>query len=159
MTDDQAARLAAAEAALTTALSLAPEHASAHLCLGYVQIVTNRASQGIAECERALALDRNLFEAHAVIGLAKIFIGRGEETETHVQEAFRLSPRDTYAHTWTAYAGFAKLYLGSDEEAVARLRHAVEINRNYPFSHFMPPRWRISGGWRRRRPPPKLGFP
>ena len=30
------------------------------LCLGVVQILTNRAAQGIAECERALALDRNL---------------------------------------------------------------------------------------------------
>jgi len=84
-----------------------------------------------------LALDRNLSEAYAVIGLAKIFIGRGEETETHVQEALRFSPRDTYAHAWTAYAGFAKLYLGSDEEAVARLRRAIEINRNYPLAHFM----------------------
>ena len=137
MTDDRAPRLAAAEAALTKALSLAPEHALAHLYFGYVQIVANRASQGIAECERALALNRNLSEAHAVIGLAKIFIGRGEETESHVQKALRFSPRDTYAHAWMAYAGLAKLYLGSDEEAVARLRRAIEINRNYPLSHFM----------------------
>jgi tetratricopeptide (TPR) repeat protein len=84
-----------------------------------------------------LALNRNLSEAHAVIGLAKIFIGRGEEAESHVQKALRFSPRDTYAHAWMAYAGLAKLYLGSDEEAVARLRRAIEINRNYPLSHFM----------------------
>ena len=32
------------------------------LALGCVQIYTNRAAQGIAECERALALDRNLAE-------------------------------------------------------------------------------------------------
>jgi TolB-like protein/Tfp pilus assembly protein PilF len=137
MTDDRAARLAAAEAALTKALSLAPEHALAHLYLGYVQIVANRASQGIAECERALALDRNLSEAHAVTGLAKVFIGRAEETESHVQEALRFSPRDTYAYAWMMYVGLAKLYLGSDEEAVARLRRAIEINRNYPLSHFV----------------------
>ena len=84
--------------ALTKALSLAPEHAVAHLFLGYVQIQTNRAVQGIAECERALALDRNLAAAHAMIGLAKFRIGRGEETEAHVQEALRLSPRDTFAY-------------------------------------------------------------
>ena len=71
MTDDRAARLAAAEAALIKALSLAPNHALAHLLLGIVQIFTNRAAQGIAECERALALDRNLANAHAFIGLAK----------------------------------------------------------------------------------------
>jgi tetratricopeptide (TPR) repeat protein len=98
-TDNRAAQFAAAEAALTKALSLAPQHAFAHQCLGYVQIQTNRALQGIAECERALALDRNLAGAHAMIGFAKSLIGRGEETEAHVQEALRLSPRDTFAYT------------------------------------------------------------
>ena len=41
--DDGAARLAAAETALTEASSLAPESALAHLCLGVVQTWTNRA--------------------------------------------------------------------------------------------------------------------
>jgi TolB-like protein/class 3 adenylate cyclase len=84
--DDRTAQYAAAEAALTRVLSLAPEHAFAHAALGYAQILTNRAIQGIAECERALALDRNLAHAHAGIGLAKFIIGRGEETEAHIQE-------------------------------------------------------------------------
>ena len=37
-------------------LSLVPEHALAHFVLGIVQINTKRVPQGIAECERALAL-------------------------------------------------------------------------------------------------------
>jgi hypothetical protein len=57
---DRAARLASAEAAAAKALSLAPDNAVAHLNMGMTQIFTNRAAQGIAECERALALDRNL---------------------------------------------------------------------------------------------------
>jgi TolB-like protein/Flp pilus assembly protein TadD len=135
-TDDRAARLAAAEAALTKALSLAPEHAFAHLCLGLLQTVTNRAVQGIAECERALALDRNLATAHAAIGSAKCSIGRAEETEAHVREALRLSPRDTFAYIWMLNAGYAKLLLGSDKEAVTQLRRSIEINRTYSNSHF-----------------------
>ena len=71
LTDDRAARFAAAEAALIKALSLAPDYASAHLALGVAHIHTNRAAQGIAECEQALALDRNLAYAHVFIGLAK----------------------------------------------------------------------------------------
>jgi TolB-like protein/cytochrome c-type biogenesis protein CcmH/NrfG len=135
-TDDPAARLAAAEATLTKALSLAPEHARAHLLLGHVQILTNRAAQGIAECEQTLALDRNLASAHASIGLAKYLMGRGEETEGHVREALRLSPRDTFAYTWMATAGIAKLGLGAEEDAIARFRRALEMNRNHPVSHF-----------------------
>jgi TolB-like protein/class 3 adenylate cyclase len=135
-TGDRAARLAATEATLTKALSLAPEHARAHLQLGHVQILTNRAAQGIAECEQALALDPNLASAHAAIGLAKFYMGRGEETEGHVSEALRLSPRDTFAYLWIVIAGAAKLGLGAHEEAVARFRRALEINRNYPLAHF-----------------------
>ena len=38
-------------------------------------------------------LDRNLADAHAYIGLGKIFTGRAEEAEAHIGEALRLSPR------------------------------------------------------------------
>jgi tetratricopeptide (TPR) repeat protein len=99
-TDDRAARAAAAEAALTQVLSLAPNHASGQYLLGYVYMITNRAAEGITKCEHALALDRNLAAAHAMIGLAKYFTGRAEETESHVLVALRLSPRDTDAYRW-----------------------------------------------------------
>ena len=118
LADDRAARLAAAEAALTKVLSLAPNHAIAHYLLGFIQIFSNRAAQGIAQCERALALDRNLAVAHGLIGAAKYFSGRGEETEAHVHEALRLSPRDTRAYLWLAWVGSAKSQRGADEEAV-----------------------------------------
>ena len=98
LTDDRAARAAAAEATLTKVLSLAPNHALAQYLLGGVHILTNRAAEGIAKCEHALALDRNLAAAHSLIGLAKYFTGRAEETESHVLEALRLSPRDTNAY-------------------------------------------------------------
>lgn len=133
--DDRAARLAAAESALAKALSLASENAFAHLFMGIVQIWTNRAPQGIRECERALELDRNLADAHAQLGGAKISIGHADETEAHVQEALRLSPRDAVVHQWYMFAGWAKLSLGQEEQAVAWLRRSVETNRNYPFSH------------------------
>jgi tetratricopeptide (TPR) repeat protein len=81
-------------------------------------------------------LDRNLVFAHAVIGMAKYMIGRGTETEAHVREALRLSPRDTQAYLWMSYAGTAKLWQGADAEAAAWLRRSVEANRNYPLAHF-----------------------
>ena len=136
-TNDRIARFAAAEAASTKALSIAPNHAAAHLVLGIVHIFTNRAAQGIAECERALALDRNLATAHAFIGFAKYALGRAEETEAHIHEALRLSPRDIFAYQWMMFVGIAKLLLGADAEAVAWLRRSIEANRNFPFAHFL----------------------
>jgi tetratricopeptide (TPR) repeat protein len=104
--------------------------------LGLVEIFTKRGTEGIAKCEHALALDRNLAHAHNLIGLGKTFIGRAEETEAHAAEALRLSPRDTLAYLWMNVAGVAKLHLGSYEQAVAWLRRSVEANRNYPLSVF-----------------------
>jgi TolB-like protein/class 3 adenylate cyclase/Flp pilus assembly protein TadD len=133
---DPKAVLAEAEAKLTKALSSVPDHARAHLALGIVDIQTKRAAQGIAECEHALALDRNLSAAHATMGLGKIFIGRAEETEAHVAEALRLSPRDTMAYAWMSCAGIASTRLGQWEQAIPWFRRAIEANRNYPVSHF-----------------------
>jgi tetratricopeptide (TPR) repeat protein len=136
ITDERATRFASAEAMLTKVLSSAPDHAFAHMWLGYVQMHTNRAARGIAEHERAVALDRNLATAYGLIGFAKLTIGRGEETEAHVQEALRLSPRDTEASDWMNIARAAKLYLGADEEAVPWLHRAIETNRNWHLPHF-----------------------
>ena len=134
---DPMAAFAAAEAKLTKALSSVPDHALGHLYLGFVAIMTKRAAEGIAECEHVLELDRNLAAAHASIGLGKVFIGRAEETEAHIVEALRLSPRDTMAYVWMIIAGIAKNQLGSWEQAVAWFRRAIEANRNYPHPYFV----------------------
>jgi tetratricopeptide (TPR) repeat protein len=134
--DDRAARLATAEAALTKALSLAPENAVAHMCLGVIQMHTSRVPEGIRACERALELDRNLANAHVIIGNGKLLLGRAEDTEAHVQEALRLSPRDTHAYLWCMFAGLAKFHLGKEEEAVAWLHRSTDANRKFPSSHF-----------------------
>jgi TolB-like protein len=136
MTDERAERFASAEVTLNKVLSLAPDHAMAHYLVGLVQIYSKRAAQGIAECERALALDRNLAPAHALIGFAKYASGRGEETETHVLEALRLSPRESNANVWMTWVGNAKVQIGADEDAIAWLRRGIETNRNLAVGHF-----------------------
>jgi TolB-like protein/Flp pilus assembly protein TadD len=135
MTDDRAGRLASAEAAAIKALSLAPNHAWAHLVLGSVYSDANRGAEGIAEFERALMLDRNLAYALALIGMAKTGLGRAEEAEGHYREALRLSPYDVSAHHWMSGAGTSKLHLGKHEEAVTWFRRAIEANRNFAFTH------------------------
>jgi len=97
---------------------------------------TKRAAQGIAEFERALALDRNSASAHSLIGYAKYLLGRAAETEAHINEALRLSSRDPYAHVWFVWVGMAKVALNADTEAVVWLRRGLEANRNYSTPHF-----------------------
>jgi TolB-like protein/class 3 adenylate cyclase len=133
---DPMAAFAAAKAKLNNALSSVPDHAPCHMWLGLAEIFTKHAAGGIAECEHALALDRNLAAAHAIIGFGKTLIGRAEETEAHIAEALRLSPRDTFAYVWMTHASMAKLHLGSFEQTVAWCRRAIEVNRNYARAYF-----------------------
>jgi TolB-like protein len=134
---DRTAPLRLVEASLARILAQMPNHAMTHCLMGVVQIFTKRAAQGIAECERSLALDRNLAAAHSWIGLGKCNLGRAEETEACVMEAFRLSPRDNRAFSWMNTAGVAHSYLGADEAAVHLFKRSIETNRNIaPFVHF-----------------------
>ena len=133
---DPKAAFAAADEGLNRALSSAPDHALGHMWLGFVYMYTKRAPQALVECEHALELDRNLAAAHSCLGNAKIFLGRFEETEAHIEEALRLSPRDTYSSAWMRFAGLAKFGLGDYEGAARWDRRAVEANRNDVFSYF-----------------------
>ena len=83
-----------------------------------------------------LELDRNLVHAHSYIGLGKALIRRAEETEIHVGEALRLSPRDTVAYVWMSIAVIAKSGLCLWDQAILWSRRAIEANRNYPHSYF-----------------------
>jgi TolB-like protein/class 3 adenylate cyclase len=132
--DDKVGPISSAEARLNKVLSLAPEFALAHYLIGMILSITNRVGEGVSELERALALDRNLAGAHSWNGFIKLLIGRGEETEADVFQAFRLSPRDSYAYSWFTQLACAKLHLGADEEATVLLRRSIELNRNFALA-------------------------
>jgi len=134
--EDCPERYRSAEADLSKALRLRPETADAHVALGLLRLQTNRADQGIAECERGLAIDPNHPHAHALIGVGKNFTGRYEETEAHVLEALRISPHDRRAGMWLLIAASAKLLAGHEEEALARLSRSIELDPNEPMRHF-----------------------
>jgi TolB-like protein/class 3 adenylate cyclase len=127
----------AAEDKLTRALSLVPDHARGHAAHGGVYIFTKRAAQGIAKCEHALALNRNLAIAYALTGMGKNLTGCPEETEAHIGEALRLSPRDTTTYLWMHWAALAKICLGLWDEAVAWYRRSIDANRNFHIAHFL----------------------
>jgi TolB-like protein len=134
--DDGPAHFKAAEDALNGVLLRAPHHPEAHMLLGLVQMRTNRAARGIAECRQALVLDRNLAAAHAHIGFGKHVLGRHEEVEGHIQEALRLSPRDTRAFLWFMFVGLAKLMTNPELEALDWLRRSIEANPNFALTRF-----------------------
>ena len=133
---DRAAQLSAADAAASRAIALAPEDARAQASKGFSEIYSGLVARGVARCERALELDRNMAGAHVTIGLGKIFLGHCEDTEGHVREALRLSPRDTSAYVWIAIIGHTKVHLQKFDEGVAWLTRSVEMNGAYSLARF-----------------------
>jgi TolB-like protein/DNA-binding winged helix-turn-helix (wHTH) protein len=129
--------LAAAEASLSRALSLTPERAAAHLWLSFVKSASNRPEEGVAEAERALALDRNMPEALAAKATAKLFLGFAEEAIDCQLQALRLSPRDSGAHVWMYGLGAAKLHLGEYDDAAKWFRQSVMAHPNFSMAHFL----------------------
>jgi TolB-like protein/class 3 adenylate cyclase len=134
--DDPKNAFESAEQILTDVLSSVPYHAWAHCLMAAVLISTHRPDRGILECERALQLNSSLATAHAMLGLAKYLVGKGEDTEGHVQEALRLSPLDSFAYLWMLFAGVAKIQADEFEEATTWLKRSIDTNTNSPWAHF-----------------------
>jgi tetratricopeptide (TPR) repeat protein len=135
--DDRTERLHSIEAKLNRVLSQSPSNAWAHFLMGRILAQTkNRQAQAIEELNRALTLNPNLASAHALIGVANLYDGHPEETESRVREALRISPRDTDANVWVGFMALAKLYLGAYEDALNLYRRSIEMNPNYPNARF-----------------------
>jgi tetratricopeptide (TPR) repeat protein len=63
-------------------------------------------------------------------------LGRQQETEGHIREALRLSPRDFALPYWWSFVGGAAFCLGRYDEAAVAFQRSVDANRNWPMSHF-----------------------
>jgi tetratricopeptide (TPR) repeat protein len=134
---ERSVHFASAEVSLLKALSATPDNAMAHMWLSFVKINSNRAVQGIADAERALALNRNLPRALVAMGLAKLMVGRAEETEGYLQQALNLSPRDPLAFNWMFIDGMAKIHLGAYEDATRWLSQSVAAKPDFSGAHFL----------------------
>ncbi len=136
-TDEECAcDFAVAEAAALAAVELNPDLASTHYALSWVYTYSNRPELALAAAERALLLRQNHAHAHAVVGMANIFLGRADEAEHHILRALTLSPCDPFAYTWREFAGAAKIYLGEWGKAAAWFHSAPEAERSHPLHNF-----------------------
>lgn len=135
-TESRDEQIKAAEQAIDKALRLAPGNARAHFCRAELWSALRSPEQALRELEIALQLNSNYANAHAYAGIAKVFLGRAEETEAHVAEAMRLSPRDPMLSIWHLFVGSANLHLDRIDRAVHELQRSVEINPNDALAHF-----------------------
>jgi len=108
MTDDYSARFAVAETTITKVfLSLAPNHASVRdfwLRANIYETRQLRASRNAAGIELVA-----IWPALMLLSASPSIFSVGvQKDRPHINEALRLSPRDTFAHRWMVYVGLAR---------------------------------------------------
>jgi TolB-like protein/Flp pilus assembly protein TadD len=129
-----------AEQLLSQALSLAPDFMRARAALIDVALgrLNKQLSFGrrqtpelaslVAQCEGLLALDPDLAETHASLGLALMLGWDIVGAEREFRQATKLNPNYASGRQWL---GLALLGLGKVDEGVAELKLAAELD---PFS-------------------------
>ncbi|HEY7551680.1 MAG TPA: winged helix-turn-helix domain-containing protein [Hyphomicrobiaceae bacterium] len=121
-----------AEPMITHAAEIAPTDAGVHvLRCAYLRALSNHA-EAIAECERAVGLQRNYPLAHGELGRAVLETGDTGKAIGYIEEALRLSPSDPYAPAWCYWAGMVEAHAGNYEKALDWLRQARGAKRGYP---------------------------
>jgi TolB-like protein/class 3 adenylate cyclase len=134
--ENRAHHLARGLSSASRAVAVAAEYAPAQASLASCEIYNKQAARGIARLELALQLDPNLADAHFLIGLGKIFVGRAEDMEAHIHRALRLSPRDTRTWLWLAVVGHSKVHIQEYEAAVTWITRSIHGNGRYSLSRF-----------------------
>ena len=107
--DRSTAAFAAAEAKLTKALSSVPDHARGHMSLGYVEICTKRAARASPNVNMRWSSIEISPTPIPLSGLVRFLSVAPKKPRLTLAEALRLSPRDTMAYIWMAFAGIAKV--------------------------------------------------
>jgi adenylate cyclase len=132
LTASAAADLERAKGLSEQALAASPRSAFAHFAHGQVLRAQRRYAEAIPEYETVLAFDRNRVYGFFALGQCKLFTGSMEETIPLVEQAIRLSPRDTELGVWYQQIGDVHLLQSRTDEAITWLEKARNNTPEHP---------------------------
>jgi len=116
-------------------LALDDNLAEAHGLLGYLYTQKKEYEKGIAEGERAVALNPSGAAVLVNYAMSLNFAGRSEEAIPLLQKAIRLNPIGSYYNYTTL--GNALMFTGRYEEAVSAYKKAIQRAPNNVWPHIM----------------------
>ncbi len=123
--DDPVGQLQQADAAVARALEIDPLSAEVRYTKANLLMQHGQLGQAIAEYRVAINFNPSFSHAYSRIGLAKLELGRPEETFEPVLKALSLSPPEYRASLCQSYLGMASFHLGRDVEATEWLQKAL----------------------------------
>ncbi len=116
-----------------TAVAADREDYWGHMALGFAELFMHRPDRALAAVDRAVALNPNSADAHAVRGAVLNFLGRPEEGLAELELAMRHNPH--YPDRYLTPIGRAYYLLGRYDEGIPYLDRLVNVN-----PEFIPPR-------------------
>jgi adenylate cyclase len=124
---ERATKLAEKGVALEDSLALA------HGVLSWVCIMNRDFERGVAEAERAVALEPGSGLSYTTLGLSLNYAGRYEEAIPALKNALRLMPIPSTV--CLANLGFSYRMLGRYEESIASLKQLIQRERDSMSGH------------------------
>jgi TolB-like protein/tetratricopeptide (TPR) repeat protein len=125
-----------------------PTYADAHGALASSYMLLPQYAEGLslnqyrplarAAANRALELDPDCAEAHAVLGMLLNHDFKDKESEEHFRHAIRVAPNYATAHHWY---GLCLEYGGRNQQALTELHKALELDPLSPIIHSTIPEW------------------
>jgi TolB-like protein/Flp pilus assembly protein TadD len=102
---------------------------------GYVSTASRDSGAAIMNYGRAVDLSPNFAYAHALLGVANAYAGNGALATSHIDTAFRLSPRDTFIDKFYLYRAVASFQIGHYSAAIEAACAAIELKPEHASSH------------------------
>jgi TolB-like protein/class 3 adenylate cyclase len=111
---------------LTKATAINPGYAFAYYVKSNLLIFTKRHSEAIEAAQTAVALDPNAAYGYSAMARAEVWLGRCEQSNGHIKQAFALSPRDPIGGLWHVILGISEACLGRLDVAIMEFKRAID---------------------------------
>ena len=110
---------------LTKATAINPGYPFAHYVKSLV-LFHKQLSEAIEAGRMAVSLDPNAAYGYFALGHAEGALGRCQQSNEHIKQAFVLSPRDPYSGFWHMDLGVSEVCLGRVDAGIAEFRRAID---------------------------------
>ena len=100
-------------------------------------LALQRPEEGMAEAERALALNPSFLPTYLALWTAYWMAGHPEQADVYADTALRLSPHDTLAYSFLRAKGFGFFARSRYEQATDLFKRAIAAYPGYPIAYMM----------------------
>ena len=121
---------------LTQATAIDPGFAFAYYVKSNVLFFLKRLPEAIEAAQTVIALDPNAASGYFSMADAEVSLGRCEQANGHIKQAFALSPRDpAFGGLWHNLLGVSEACLGRLDAALVEFRRAIDARFRTYFSY------------------------